>query len=307
MKQIIELAKTENSEDWWNSLTRQAQLEYIKEHQNSRYKNKVKTLKQDKNPKDYKTLMQAKQDGIAIPPAWVNITYFGKDGQEGTGIIATGIDSKGRKQRIETAAHRDSKIKEKHEKLRDFAEIDFPRIQNKLRKDALAGNEAAKVLYLISKTGFRIGEKQGAGEVKTYGASSLEGQHISVEGDTVTFKFLGKKEVPQHHVIKDKVLASFFENKKDNEKVFNVTVNSIRNAWKSYGGDKVHDIRSIVATNTAKKVIDKFDDVNSKKELKALIKKAAEIASKKLGNNPSEALKTYIDNAIFESLIKKVA
>ncbi|MFA5669406.1 MAG: hypothetical protein WC967_09180 [Balneolaceae bacterium] len=305
MKPIIELAVSKKSQSWWDSLTRQAQLEYVRNHKNSHYRDKIKSLKEDKTPEDYATLMKAKEDGVAIPPAWTNIVYHGKEGQKDTGIIATGIDSKGRKQRIETAAHRDAKIKEKHEKLREMA-ANFPKIQNKLKKDAANGDEAAKVLYLISKTGFRIGDKQGAGEVKTYGASSLEGQHISVNGDTVTFKFLGKKEIPQHHVVKDKLIASFFKHKKDNEKVFNVSVDTIRKAWKNYGGDKVHDIRSIVATNTAKKVVD-VSEAKNQKELKAVIKRAAETAAKKLGNNPSEALKTYIDNAIFDSLVKQVA
>jgi hypothetical protein len=92
------------------------------------------------------------------------------------------------------------------------------------------------------------------------------------------------------------------QNAKPGEPIFHVSQAKIRSEWKSHGGEKVHDIRSYVATEIAKKVLKSLIPPNPKtdKEFKNLQLAVATVAAKKLGNRPEESLITYINPKIFE-------
>ncbi len=163
-----------------------------------------------KSESDQSHFKAAKQDGVSIPPAWTNVSYFGKAGENG--IMAKGTDAKGRSQRLEPDGYREKKIAEKQARIEKNLSTKMPEIQDKLKNLAAEGNENAKVLYLITKTGFRIGgEGDGAARVKAYGASTLMGEHVKVEGDKTTFDFIGKEGVRQLHVVDDPVIASCYD------------------------------------------------------------------------------------------------
>jgi len=259
---------------------------------------RLKEILRNKTPKDQKAFMQARKAGVAIPPAWTNIKYYPKPIN---GVLAEGTDAKGRRQRVEDASYRQGKIQEKHEKIQSELEPKFNRIVSKLKRDLDAPE--SQVLYLITQTAFRIGDRPDSKTEHTaYGATSLLGKHVKVDGDTTTFDFIGKEGVRQHHVVKDPLIAKYVQGKKPDERLFPVSVEKVRNKWKELGGDKVHDIRSLIATRIAKRIVDKSPTPTTRKELIELQKKAADLASKKLGNRPSEALNTYIDKRIFPDL-----
>lgn len=325
MKQLIVIAKDNNGDDWWESLSYNEQVDYLEEHKDSKRKitksendsdnstdSKNKLLinvpgkkeppKYNRSTEDQAVFDKAKSEGVAIPPAWSKVNYYGTNGNE-KGVIAEGTDSKGRKQRLENSAYRDGKIKEKHAKIRETLSPKMPKIIKSLKAKAAEGNsEEAKVLYLITQTAFRIGGKGDGKSEKVFGASTLQGRHVTVEGDTVIFDFIGKGGVHQHHAIKDPIIAKMVSGKAADENLFNTNEDKVRDLWKKYGGDKVHDIRSHIATEEAKKVINKIGQVSNAKEYKALLKAASEAAAHKLGNKPAESLKTYIDNSVFDNV-----
>lgn len=300
---------------WWDEFSKEEQESYIEEHPNSKFAKQIKTGESKslkpittkpvipaKSVEDQEVFDKAKSEGVAIPPAWTKVSYYGTEGNE-KGVIAEGTDSKGRKQRLENSDYRDGKIKEKHTKIRESLSPKMPKITKQLKAASILGdNEEAKVLYLITQTGFRIGGKGDGKSDQAFGASTLKGRHASVDGDTVTFNFVGKGGVEQNHTIKDPVIASYVKDKEADENLFLTTEDKVRNEWKKYGGDKVHDIRSHVATEEAKKVIKKFGEVKNAKDYKALLKQASEAAAHKLGNKPAESLKTYIDASVFDSI-----
>lgn len=305
-----EIALEEN-ESWWDTLSRQEQINYLKEHKNSKFKGKVKPAYEDetKSKEDREALKAAIDDGVSIPPAWVDIEYFGKEGKNG--VIAFGTDSQGRRQRVEKPEFREARIKEKHKRIREELSPKFPKIIRNLRAKAKDGDEAALVLYMLMRTGFRIGDKEGSSKIRgvvfqTYGGSSLLAEHVKVDGTKVHFNFLGKGGVLQEHTLRDPLLANAIkeklETKEPTDKLFDTNVERIRDEWKSQGGDKVHDIRSHLATEEAKKVLETSEKPTTKREAQTLIRKAAEAAAKKLGNRPAESLRTYIDQTIFEGL-----
>lgn len=253
----------------------------------------------DKSEEDKKAFIAARKDGVAIPPAWNNITYNKKPVE---GVIASGTDAKGRKQRLEDPEWRTMKIREKHERIAKDLEPIFDDNVKKLRTQAKEGNVEAQVLYLITQTAFRIGgEGDGKAKEKAYGASTLLGKHAKVDGNTVTFDFIGKEGVRQVHTIKDPVIAKYVSGRGGEERLFPTSEEKIRKHWKSMGGYKVHDIRSLLATRLAKRKLDELipPPPKDEKELNKVMAETAKVASEKLGNRPSEALNTYISHTIF--------
>ncbi len=317
-----ELALTQEQFDSWK---KQEQRQWIKDHPTSKFgqhptspvnkelpktaltpgqrkkeaEKKFLEIVKSKSPDDRKAFLAARNAGVAIPPAWTNITYHEKPVD---GVIAEGTDAKGRRQRVEDAAYRQGRIAEKHKRIQATLEPKFNSIVNKLKRNL--DSPEAQVLYLIAKSGFRIGDRtDGKTEHQAYGASNLLGKHAKVDGDTVTFDFIGKEGVQQYHVIKDPLIAKMVAGKEPDERIFKTNAEKVRNAWKELGGEKVHDIRSLLATRIAKNIIAKTIKPNNDKEYRALQKKVAEAASKKLGNRPSEALNTYVDHEVFRNLL----
>lgn len=304
------------SEEDFNSWDTNKQRQWLKDHPDSQFgKSKApvhtqkvvqkdtsfESLMESKSDADRQAFVQAKNSGVSIPPAWTHVKFFH---EPINGVIAQGLDAKGRRQRLEDPLYRTQKIQEKHARLQATLEPKFDSITRKLRKAADQSTEA-QVLYLITQTGFRIGgEGDGKADHKAYGASNLLGKHVKVDGDKVTFDFIGKEGVRQVHVVKDPVIAKFVANKQEDERIFNTNEEKIRKAWKTLGGEKVHDIRSVLATRLAKKQLSKLipPEPKTKRELQVIQKKVAEVASKKLGNRPSEALNTYIDATVFPTV-----
>lgn len=258
------------------------------------------SLMATKSPQDANAFRAARADGIAIPPAWSQVTYYGKNPADGK--IAVGHDRVGRKQVLESAEYRDRQIALKHERIRSTLVPIFPRAVSILRNAARDGDEASQVLYLITQTGFRIGGRgDGRSQHAAFGASTLLGQHARVEGNTVTFDFPGKHGVRQQHQVDDPVIAEMFRHTAPDQRVFTVSDAKIRARWKAVGGDKVHDIRSLLATQIAQRELSARvpPAPTTAKAVVALKKAVATVVAKTLGNNPAESLKTYIDHTIF--------
>ena len=95
-----------------------------------------------------------------------------------------------------------------------------------------------------------------------------------------------------------------FKNAKKRENVFSVNDAKVRAEWKKNGGGKVHDIRSYVATPTAKEAIKQLNlpKAESEKELRCSMMEVAQIVARKLGNEPAKSLKTYINHDVFKQL-----
>ena len=333
MKRLVVLAFTEKDFLMWDKAT---QRKWMKDHPDSKFGEALKKSKgkgatlvpkkpektpklspeekkaaadrkfaedmKSKTPEDRKHFEAALKDNIRIPPAWTGVTYFGASPEDG--IIAKGTDEKGRHQRLELAEYREKKIAEKHKRIQDDLEPKFDDAVNSLREKAAKGSPEAQVLYIITQLGFRIGGRgDGRAKAKAYGASNLEARHVKVKGDNVAFDFIGKEGRRQQHAIEDPVMAKFIRSrlrgKTNTDKLFPTDEEKIRKVWKPVGSEKVHDIRSVLATRIAKKIVDSADVPKTKKELHTLMTTCAKAASERLGNNPSEALNTYIDARVF--------
>jgi DNA topoisomerase-1 len=247
----------------------------------------------------------AKGRGYTVPPAWKNV-WVNPDPH--ADLQVTGFDSKGRKQYIysATAANRNSAAK--FARIKNFTN-DYDGIMNRIKGDMVHGahSEEARVLYLISQTGFRVGGASDTGADKqAFGATTLLKSHVTVEGNKTTFNFVGKKGVVQNHTIEDPVIAGMFKGKRDG-RLFNTTDAKVRDYLHSITPHyKVKDFRTYVATGTALQVMATMSKPSSKSAYDKAVKQVSTVVSQKLGNTPAMAKGSYIDPAVWGSWSKVI-
>jgi DNA topoisomerase-1 len=201
-------------------------------------------------------------------------------------------------QRLYSKAHSDAAKVEKFARVKAFTKA-YPKICKQIQADFDKKPEA-RVLYLIAKTGFRLGGDEERGEVAAYGASTLKAEHIAVKGNTITFNFGGKSGVEQSHKLTDKRLADYLRDRKRGQ-LFNVSQDNIRAYLKGTGhGDfLVKDFRTYIANDVALAAIEKMPEPKDEKTLKKAIKAVCEQVAAKLGNQWTMARDSYISPEVW--------
>lgn len=239
---------------------------------------------------------------LKLPPAWINV-QIAVDPK--SPLQAIGYDTKGRAQYRYSSEHSEKQAAAKFERVKRFVG-QLPKIRNTIESDLHSQNaadrEAASVLYLIDKTGFRIGSERDTGaEKKAHGASTLTASHATVNGDSVTFSFVGKKGVDIKQVVHDKTLSRMIEaRKKAGGKLFNTSDSDVRNyLHKTAGKFKVKDFRTAVAADQALQAISNIEAPKNDKEYEQRRKEVGKIVADKLGNTATVALASYIPPEVF--------
>ncbi|MGH8731864.1 MAG: phage portal protein, partial [Burkholderiales bacterium] len=239
---------------------------------------------------------------LRLPPAWsgVQISHDQK-----SPLQAVGYDKKGREQRVYSAAHGAAAAAEKFARVKALV-AELPKIDAALRS-TVAGpegpaREAAATLLLMRKTGFRIGsERDTKTEHEALGATTLTANNVKVQGNTVTFDFIGKKGVQIQQTIEDAELAGMLSPRLSKPgKIFDTNDTKVRDYLHSVGGSfKPKDLRTTVASETALAEIAKIEaPVNDKAFAKARAQ-VGKVVAAKLGNTPAVALASYIPPEVF--------
>jgi DNA topoisomerase-1 len=239
--------------------------------------------------------------GARVPPGWTDVWIAADPDSR---LQATGRDSKGRRVYLYSAEHMGSAAAAKFSRLKEFARV-YPTLIKHLKRD-LRKSEAALVLYLIAKTGFRIGSNSVTlAATKAFGASTLHCFHVSVDRDEVSFDFIGKKGKPVNKVLKDSFLAKEIAGRCDgeaNQKVFRTTDKKIRAYLRSIpkcSEFTVKDFRTYRGTVLAFQKIRRLPVPRNRKEFSKGRKEVADAVAKELGNTPSVALNSYISPEVF--------
>jgi len=197
------------------------------------------------------------------------------------------------------------KIEAQKQILKDLGEI-----KKKIYKDLSSNDEwercAALATAIIMETGIRPGNKknravEGGREVKTFGAVSLKGNHVSFKGDHVVLSFKGKKGTQNQALVKDEVLISELKKLKQKSAgsyLFgSLDYDDLSKYFTEKFGDlNITDFRKLRATREV------FDAL--KAEQKALYKKIrgyaqdeVEIAHQKILNDITEMLERAHEKA----------
>ncbi len=258
-----------------------------------------------------------------IPPAWIDVQISKEPGgvrqARGGMLVATGKELiKGgakagqyKTQYIYSNEHMAAAAESKFARVARLNKV-VKKLDARLAKDATKDPVAGAVL-LMRKMGMRVGGDQQAGQHSAYGATNMLVKHakVSADGKSVTFDFTGKHGVSQRHVTRDpEIVATVRAHSKGkgaNDRLFgdNTKAGKVdRNSTDKYvdsilGGYKNHDLRTAYATALAHKLVSTMPPPKNAAQRKAATKKVSEEVSSHLGNNPSEALKSYIAPEVF--------
>ena len=245
---------------------------------------------------------QSRLEALKVPPAWKDVKLSSDPKAD---LQVTGIDKKGRKQAIYSVEHSERASAEKFARLKEFTQ-ELPQLRQKIEADINNKSippherEAAAVLSLIDKTGFRIGSDRETGADKTaFGASTLKANHVKIDGDKVQFSFTGKKGVRINKTVHDEHLASILKGRvKTRGRLFDVTDGQVRDYLRSRDGEfKVKDFRTWKGTAVAIREIQKMKPPAEGKPFLKAQRMVARKVARELGNTPTVALKSYIDPA----------
>ncbi len=243
--------------------------------------------------------VKARAKAMRLPPAWTN-TQVSADPD--SPLQAVGYDKKGREQRVYSAAHSAKAAAEKFLRVKAFVD-ELPKLESIFRKDLTGPNsDEAAVLLLMRRTGFRIGsDTDTKTEHEALGATTLTNKNVKVNGDKLTFDFIGKKGVRIKQSIVDPELASIIGPKLQQKgRLFKTSDSKVRDYLHANDGQfKPKDMRTVVAAETALKAIEKVKAPKNAKEEKKAKLAVAKVVAEKLGNTPSVALKSYIPPEIF--------
>ena len=238
--------------------------------------------------------------GVRVPPNWRNV-QISKDDK--SPLQATGIDSKGRRVYLYSAEHASNAAAVKFNRLKEFSKA-LISLTSKINRD-FGSTEEAKVLYLIERTGFRIGSTRDTKAAKqAYGASTLSCSHVKITGNSLEFDFTAKKGVHVDKTIVDGKLAEEISNKcksKNDAPIFNTNDVKVREYLHRISGKpfEVKDFRTYIGTTLAQQLVNNIELPKNEKELSRSKKFVAAEVSKVLGNTPAVALKAYIAPEVF--------
>lgn len=247
---------------------------------------------------------RARLDALRVPPAWRDVKI---SADPHASLQVTGIDSKGRTQYVYSAEHSERMAALKFERLKAFS-AEAPGITSKALADMRSGDHNAAALYLIAKTGIRVGsDADTGGAVKAYGATTLLGKHAKVQGDEVTLNFVGKKGVQIEKTLRDPDFARFLRgrNASADERLFATNDAKVRDYLKRAGGRdefKVKDFRTWHGTTKALELIStglKTGAPSNQRERQKLISQVKAGVARHLGNTPAVAFASYIDPAVW--------
>jgi len=241
----------------------------------------------------------------AIPPAWRDVKVSLNPKSE---LLVKAKDSKDRVKVIYSDAH------DTRTAIAKFARINELRkkqrmIESQVIQDGMGKGkkkEEANCLRLILATGMRPGSHSDTkGDVQAYGATTLQGRHVVVKGDTVSLSYVGKGGKKVDMVITHKAVVKDLIRRKqkagDEGELFNTNNGKVLRYSKGLngGGFKTKDFRTAKGTNEALKAMRNVPKPKTMKEYKKAVRKVAKHVSEKLNNTPTVALQSYINPMVF--------
>jgi DNA topoisomerase I len=145
---------------------------------------------------------------LVIPPAWENVWISPGDNGH---IQATGRDARGRKQYLYHSRWQEISNSSKFEKLAQFGEM-VSKIRRQVSRDLELKNwtrrkVTALAVRILDESLIRIGNLEYEKANQSFGLTTLNRDHVNVEGDTIHLAFRGKRGKDIEVDIRSKRLA----------------------------------------------------------------------------------------------------
>lgn len=158
----------------------------------------------------------ARLDALAFPPAYKDVWFCP---EENGHILATGYDTKGRKQYLYHPDFREQQELKKFEVCELFGNK-LPLLRAKLA-EYLEGNTLdyqrtiAAVVRLMDLGSLRIGSKRNAKENNSFGATTLRRRHAKITGKNIRLEYKAKSGKVREVNLTDRVLSSIIKELQD--------------------------------------------------------------------------------------------
>jgi DNA topoisomerase-1 len=255
--------------------------------------------------KDYEPLLK----NLYIAPAYdkVKINKHKKDK-----VLAIGVDDRGRQQYTYNPDYIQAATDNKYKSLIEFGN-NYKCIMNRINKDMITFNDSKKkqvamILKMIDECNFRVGNEQYTKENNSFGACTLENQHVKVNKDSVIIDFIGKEGVRNTCKVKNKRLTKNLRTKKkilgnkdriftyrSNNRYYTVKASDVNKYLKQFGKFSAKNFRTWTANVDLIKELQK-PSTKLKKHLVESIKKI----SSKMHHTPSICKKNYINKELMD-------
>ncbi|HEX8246249.1 MAG TPA: hypothetical protein VF541_22280 [Longimicrobium sp.] len=256
---------------------------------------------------------------LAIPPAWTRVHVAADANAK---VQAWGIDAAGRKQ---YRYHPDAVAKgarRKYRRLLQYAR-DLPRLREATDahlKEPGVGREKvlALIVRLMQRGFFRVGSERYAVQNKTFGIATLRRKNLTVRGNDLLFRYIGKKSIDTRKVVADTPLVEvilevmklpgqrLFKYVDEEGKVRPVTATDVNRYLKEVVGAAYtsKDIRTWGGTVRAATILADLGPARSEREARKNVVLACKLVSTELGNTPAVCRSAYIHPAIFDRYLQ---
>ncbi len=269
-----------------------------------------------KRIRDKETLFRIRR--LVIPPAWTDV-WISPD--ENGHLQATGRDARSRKQYRYHPRWRQVRDASKYERVLHFAQA-LPRIRQRIDRDlkapALSRRRVlATVARLLEATLIRVGNDEYARANNSYGLTTMQDKHATINGSEVRFKFRGKSGKWHSIALADRRLArtvrrcqelpgqELFQYIADDGAQADVTSSDVNEYLRDIAGEEftAKDFRTWAGTVLAALALKEFERFDSQAQRKRNIVRAIERVAERLGNTPSVCKKCYVHPAILDSYL----
>lgn len=257
-------------------------------------------------------------DELRIPPAWTGVHIAASPKPA---IQAWGFDVRGRKQyRYHVRAVEKGSLR-KHYRVRQLG-TDLPRLRHRLDKDFRRRGFpkekiCAGIVLLISSKFFRVGSERYERENNTFGITTLRKRHVVVNGDIVSFDYLGKRRIRQKQRIVSPEIARFVKallgtpgprlfRYQEEGKWLNVDARDVNEYLKSLADFPytAKDFRTWGGTLRAATILADLGTAPNERARNKNVVLAIRFVAVELGNTPAIARKSYVHPVIISRYLQ---
>jgi len=254
---------------------------------------------------------------LAIPPAWTDV-WICTD--EHGHLQAVGTDAAGRRQYLYHPAWRMRRDREKFDHMLVFARA-LPRIRRECAK-RLSRPEMdrerilACAVRLLDLGFFRIGTEGYAEQHQHYGLATIRKQHVSIDGDVVTFDYVAKSGKRRIHSVVDPAVHDIVSQlKRRRSGGQELLAYKVDGRWRDVKSNDINDfIREISKDDfTAKDfrtwsstvlaavaLAVSYEAATSKTARKRAVARAMKEVAHYLGNTPAVCRSSYVDPRVVD-------
>jgi DNA topoisomerase-1 len=253
---------------------------------------------------------------LAIPPAWTGVWICpDPDGH----IQATGRDQKGRKQYRYHPRWQEVRDESKYARMIAFARA-LPKIRTRIDKDlARSGigrdRVLAAVVRLLERSLIRVGNDEYAKSNHSYGLTTLQDRHVSVNGKTIEFRFRAKsgkfRRIELDSPRLSKIVRAcqelpgqeLFQYCDEDGTIRDVTSNDVNEYLREITGQDftAKDFRTWAGTVGAALALREQELPEAKAAQKRVLNAAIDQVAEALGNTRAVCRKAYVHPQVFDA------